>query len=110
MLSILPIVWFKKFWDFLKSENRINDVSIAIFPRNRYLKSIYDFSFDIMSNATLRIIIYLVNVLILVIVSLLHLVRDNQTHSHHEKMCTSNSSSWKNVINFVIYIYRLNVA
>lgn len=54
------------------------DISIAVPPQNRLLKSIYDFSFDVMSNALLRTLIYLVTVVMLVIVSILHLVRSNR--------------------------------
>lgn len=53
----------------------MSDISKAFPPKQRTLKTIYDFSFDIMSIAWLRTVIYLVTVLLLVIVSILHLVR-----------------------------------
>lgn len=74
MLLFAILVWFKKAWDFIKPVHE-NDSSMTIPPQNRYLKALYDFSFDIMSHAVWRTIIYLNVVIILVTVSLLHLVR-----------------------------------
>lgn len=74
MLTFATLIWFKKVWDFIKPVHE-NDASMTIPPENRYLKALYDFSFDIMSKAVWRTIIYLCITMILVTVSLLHLVR-----------------------------------
>lgn len=73
MFSFVPLVWFKKMWDYIKPVHEF-DASLTVPPVNRIFKLLYKFSFDIMSKAVLRTIIYLVIVSILVIVSLLHLV------------------------------------
>lgn len=76
MASFVVIVWFKKIWDYFKPLHEF-DSSMTIPPRNRYLKALYEFSFDIMSNAVWRMAMYLFVVIILVVVSLLHLVSLN---------------------------------
>lgn len=75
MLIFLILVWFKKFWDYSRPHDDL-DASQTIPPLNRSLKALYGFSFDIMSNAVWRTIIYLLVVFILVNVSLLNLVRN----------------------------------
>jgi hypothetical protein len=73
MFSFVPLVWFKKIWDYMKPVHDY-DASLTVPPVNRILRKLYEFSFEIMSNAIFRTIIYLLVVVILVIVSLLHLV------------------------------------
>jgi hypothetical protein len=76
LFAIVPLVWFKKIWDYVKPSHEF-DASLTVPPKkNTYLRALYEFSFDIMSNAVWRTIIYLFIVIILVIVSLLHLVRN----------------------------------
>lgn len=75
IFALIPLVWFKKFWDYIKPPHE-TDASLATPPDNRYLKVLYEFSFDIMSKAVYRTLIYLLILSILVIVSLLHLVRN----------------------------------
>lgn len=81
MLTFVVLVWFKKVWDFVKPATQEADASMTIPPENRYLKALYDFSFDIMSNALWRTIIFLLVVIILVVVSLLHLVRNSSSNA-----------------------------
>lgn len=73
MFSFIPLVWFKKLWDYMKPVDDY-DASLTVPPEKRIFKILYEFSFDIMSNAIARTIIYLLIVMILVTVSLLHLV------------------------------------
>jgi hypothetical protein len=73
MFSVLPLVWFKKVWDFIKPLND-HDASLTVPPRNAIAKALYKCSFYIMSKAIWRTAIYLLVVSILVVVSLLHLV------------------------------------
>lgn len=73
MFSFLPLVWFKKAWDFIKPLNGF-DSSMTIPPRSKIAKTLYKCSFYIMSKAIWRTVIYLLIVAILVVVSLLHLV------------------------------------
>lgn len=75
IFALVPFVWFKKVWDFFRPSQEI-DASKTIPPKNRALLALYEFSFDIMSNAVYRTLIYLFVVIILVVVSLLHLVRN----------------------------------
>lgn len=82
MFAIVPFVWFKKIWDFFKPVHDA-DASMAIPPKNCILLALYGFSFDIMSNAIYRTLIYLFVVIILVVVSLLHLVRSRIARSSH---------------------------
>lgn len=74
IFAIVPLVWFKKVWDYVKPVHDL-DSSLTVPPKNRFVKALYEFSFDIMSNAVWRTLIYLFVVIILVVVSLLHLVR-----------------------------------
>jgi len=73
MFVFIPIVWFKKMWDYLRPVSD-SDPSIVVPPRQRLLRGLYEFSFDIMSNAVWRTILYVLVVGILVNASLLHLV------------------------------------
>jgi hypothetical protein len=75
MFTFAFVVWFKKIWDLFMPSLE-SDASMAIPPGNRWLRALYGFSYDVMSNAVWRTVIYLFVVIILVIVSLLHLVRN----------------------------------
>lgn len=76
MLLCGVLVWFKKIWDYFKPANE-NDTSLTVPPENRFFKALYEFSFDVMTSAVWRTLIYLFVVMTLVVVSLLHLVKDN---------------------------------
>lgn len=73
MIAFVILVWFKKLWDYFRPTQDA-DFSMTTPPDNRFLKWLYDFSFDIMSHAVWRMAIYVMVVIILVAVSLLHLV------------------------------------
>ncbi|CRL06898.1 CLUMA_CG019587, isoform A [Clunio marinus] len=88
IIAIVPFVWFKKIWDFIKPVHD-SDGSMVVPPRNRLLKALYDFSFDIMSNAYWRTAIYLVVVIVLTVVSLLHLVECYEMECQDSK-CNDN--------------------
>lgn len=75
MIAFVILIWFKKLWDYFRPTQDA-DVSMTTPPDNRFLKWIYDFSFEIMSHAVWRMAIYVMVVIILVSVSLLHLVRN----------------------------------
>lgn len=75
MIAFVILIWFKKLWDYFRP-TQDTDASMTTPPDNRFLKRLYDFSFDIMSHAMWRMAIYVMVVIILVAVSLLHLVRN----------------------------------
>lgn len=74
MISLVLLVWFKKIWDYVMPSHEA-DSNVTTPPANRILKALYDFSFDIMSNALGRTIMYTFVVIITVVASLIHLVR-----------------------------------
>lgn len=76
MFSLVLLVWFKKIWDYIMPSHEA-DSNVTTPPANRILKALYDFSFDIMSNALGRTIMYLFVVIITVVASLIHLVRQS---------------------------------
>lgn len=75
MFTFAFVVWFKKIWDYFRPALEA-DASMTKPPESRCLRALYEFSFDIMSNAIWRTVIYLLVVIVLVSVSLLHLVRN----------------------------------
>lgn len=86
IFALVPLVWFKKVWDFCRPSHE-TDASKTIPPKNRALLALYEFSFDIMSNAVYRTLIYLFVVIILVVVSLLHLVRNCSLLASQRVLC-----------------------
>lgn len=74
MSSILVIIWFKKIWDVMAPVLDVDPTMIQP-PASGFGRKLYGFSYNIMSSAVWRTIIYLLVVSILFTVSLLHLVR-----------------------------------
>lgn len=75
MLGLLVIIWYKKIWDIFATVLDADPTMIRS-PDSRFNRKIYGFSYNIMSSAFWRTIIYLFVVSILFVVSLLHLVSD----------------------------------
>lgn len=75
MFALVVIIWYKKIWDIF-SPVLDADPTMIRPPNSSFNRKIYGFSYNIMSSAIWRTIIYLFVVSILFIVSLLHLVSD----------------------------------
>lgn len=78
MFGLLVIIWYKKIWDIF-AQVLDSDPTMIRPPDSRFNRKIYGFSYNIMSSAIWRTIIYLFVVSILFTVSLLHLVSFNAT-------------------------------
>lgn len=78
MFAVLVIIWYKKIWDIFAPVLDADPTMIRP-PDSRFNRKVYGFSYNIMSSAIWRTIIYLFVVTILFTVSLLHLVSFNAT-------------------------------
>ncbi|KAL7049608.1 hypothetical protein ACKWTF_003787 [Chironomus riparius] len=73
MFALVVIIWYKKIWDIF-SPVLDADPTMIRTPDSSFNRKIYGFSYNIMSSAIWRTIIYLFVVSILFVVSLLHLI------------------------------------
>lgn len=89
MLILNAIIWFKKLWDFFSPVLECEPHMVNP-PQNKILRRVYDFSFNIMSNAIWRTLIYLFVVMMLVTVSMLHLADECRGYENINKGVDSN--------------------
>lgn len=73
LMLFIPLTWFKKLWIIFNPPTE-DDVDDCGFPRNRFLRFLYEASHRIMRSILSRTVIYLTIVATLCVTTLLHLV------------------------------------
>jgi hypothetical protein len=91
MFTVIAIIWFKKFWDVFAPVQDADSTMITP-PQSKFLQNLYTFSYDIMSNAIWRTVMYLIVVIILVTVSILHLVSHKKVFGDNQMLVNLNYS------------------
>ncbi|XP_037906925.1 adenylyl cyclase X E isoform X2 [Hermetia illucens] len=96
LMLFIPLTWFKKLWIIFNPPTE-DDVDDCGFPRNRFLRFLYEASHRIMRSILSRTVIYLTIVATLCVTTLLHLIEcerfNEPDHSNEELFTPTNATT-----------------